>query len=211
MAPENEERRTHKTAIDMAALIFNISLLFVRYPSQSNDLPSAAAPLLNINMAHGRAAKARSISPEYPAVNMLYPLMTSSGRQYPSISCCQILRVGQQCTHCMVALTAMARLVVTRMAITTLWAQPCEMRRSVKAKDVLLQAAARISRKPAMVEMRRVVSSLRGSTSELLRPKPRVVSTVWRTHERMMDIYLFVSWCRPCDDAMRCDYLPKQQ
>lgn len=76
------------------------------------------------------------------------------------------------------------------MATTTLRAQPCEMRSSVMAKDVLLQAAARMSRKPAMVEMRRVVSRLRGSTSELLRPKPRVVSTVWRMHERMMDIFV---------------------
>lgn len=81
--------------------------------------------------------------------------MTCEPQQWPGTSVCHTFSIGEHCTYVNKAERPRKRFTVMMQNHTTRRLHPCEKRRRVMAKDVLLQAAAVIEQTPVTLDKNR--------------------------------------------------------
>ena len=121
-----------------------------------------------------------------PAEKLLYATITCGSQHFPAISGVNVFFGGLHCTHMKMAPRYNTTFTERMMSQMSQRMRPSEMRSSVMAKLVLLQAVPRIDQKPVMFMMRRSLEKGGPSvmTFQLWWPKPIVVDM----EPKMLDI-----------------------
>jgi hypothetical protein len=119
---------------------------------------------------------------------MLYHIWMFLGQHVPSSLGCQVFSIGVHWPHVIAMATPNDTFTVIMMNQISHLTHPDDIRKTVIAKEVLLQQAARIEKEPAKLVIRRYSLRSLWLNCDNGRPKPRFIDTETKESDKAREI-----------------------